>query len=1119
MREAVLRLVDPAFTVEQQPGAYVQRLEAACHLLHRGIGQATGAQPSSSGPAAHKAASAAASPAPSAPGSISAGELCTLLLTDQEVLDVVLALHDIRAAQLCHLLSWPGLHALKLPPPSAALAQQLSQSQWSVPGSQLLSFVSALERDHDNSLKGDPLLRVWDSMHRAMLLVLAALQSLPIRPHPQHPDPAANTNTSNTTQLPPGYHRCSACLLLSLRLALSLAEHSVEQRLTKDLCLARLHTTLPGLLLGLSTSVTMMRAAGHPEAQAQRVQFVRCMLHLGPLVNCFVYGDITHFGQDVVAQLEDKVTTSCPDQLARLLASSPVVTGWPGPLPAKPSPLYSSTAEDSPGLGRKSGRCSSNRADPAAVNAYAHLAQALCAMLGRQEEELDITCQAEVLGKVLALAGLHATLPELLLGLSTAVTVMQAAGHPEAQAQRVQFVRCLLDLMLVIGAFSGDGKLAMGMDITPQSRESLSSCPWVSARGSQAVPVPASDFQQHVDGTKQELVATAFAVVREQRSRFLPPEHAKGLAVVYAHDWDKQPSDEDFLERQAIVKAWYCMEATLINGQWVPALLDHHKLSAQQSAFVDTTKLWRYLAGQPITKADISEYIKLAELALVMTPGSVEEERMFSAMAYLKDDTRNRLQECHLNKEVSNLAKSATYPLVREVYCIRYMLDLLIAVSAPSHPAAVATLGPSPPSPISSSLLSVILSVLPRSLVMSQACVIAVRLAVTTRSFTCPDSLPTRIRDFYIQLYATLQKMVQLWPDQRCRPAMLRVFARSAVTGAHAYMTLALLLDGAADHGSEPRSLPALTRTPELEQTFSHMVTCVCHIWILLLAPRKNNAPSGKEKVLYQRPSTQQLAPLALDLVRGMEGMLQMTQQHWRTFQTVVIKQIGTQTFSSFGACKTLLDLFGRVIEVLAEPAAVGPAALAAKPASWLPCGNSLVEGWCTRLLERVCQLLCITSPGLEGSLDHARLQGCQVLANSHVFLLQGRQQAPSSMSPEAERLLACLTLVLTVALPLDTWLAVAPSLPAAEVKVIEQASAIHDSLTSMEAEQVWSWQALAAGTPAEASLASVLQSAVNRLQLPHLVAPAPLGWQPGRLTLDRGRGPPELMRLCFPAI
>ncbi|KAL6764152.1 hypothetical protein V8C86DRAFT_1677725 [Haematococcus lacustris] len=244
MREDVLRLAGSVYTVEQQPGAYVQSLEAACNLLHRGFEQATaaqaasslltpqamGAQPSSSGPAAHKADSAAASSTPSAPGSISAGELCTLLLTDQEVLDVVLALHDIRAAQLCHLLSWPGSHALKLPPPSEALAKQLSQSQWSVPGSQLLAFVSALERDHKNSLEGDPLLRVWDSMHRAMLLVLAALQSLPIRPHPQHPDPAAITHTSATTQLPPGYHRCSACLLLSLRLAICLAQHCVDQR-------------------------------------------------------------------------------------------------------------------------------------------------------------------------------------------------------------------------------------------------------------------------------------------------------------------------------------------------------------------------------------------------------------------------------------------------------------------------------------------------------------------------------------------------------------------------------------------------------------------------------------------------------------------------------------------------------------------------------------------------------------------------------------------------------------------------------------------------------------------------------------------------------------------------
>ncbi|KAJ9525457.1 hypothetical protein QJQ45_003138 [Haematococcus lacustris] len=161
----------------------------------------------------------------------------------------------------------------------------------------------------------------------------------------------------------------------------------------------------------------------------------------------------------------------------------------------------------------------------------------------------------------------------------------------------------------------------------------------IPPKGRRAALVPACDFQQHVDSAKQELAATADAV----------------------------PSDEDFLERLAIVKARYCMDATLADGQLAPALLDQLKLSAQQSTFVEvmrcqaehrvelssaaanpakeTTKLWRYLAGQPITKADILEYIKLAELALVMTPGSVEEERMFSAMAYLKDDTRNRLQQ------------------------------------------------------------------------------------------------------------------------------------------------------------------------------------------------------------------------------------------------------------------------------------------------------------------------------------------------------------------------------------------------------------------------------------------------------------------------------------------
>ncbi|KAJ9526297.1 hypothetical protein QJQ45_009792 [Haematococcus lacustris] len=207
----------------------------------------------------------------------------------------------------------------------------------------------------------------------------------------------------------------------------------------------------------------------------------------------------------------------------------------------------------------------------------------------------------------------------------------------------------------------------------------------IPPKGRRAALVPASDFQQHVDSAKQELASTADAV----------------------------PSDEDFLERLAIVKARYCMDATLANGQLAPALLDQQNLSAQQAAFVEvmrcqaehrvelssaaanpakeTTKLWRYLAGQPITKADILEYIKLAELALVMTPGSVEEERM----SYLKDDTHNRLQEFHLNVCArvfsSNQSDLDTFPDERAIS--KWLDNAAVQAAAPlyevSPPAAL----------------------------------------------------------------------------------------------------------------------------------------------------------------------------------------------------------------------------------------------------------------------------------------------------------------------------------------------------------------------------------------------------------------------------------------------
>jgi len=56
-----------------------------------------------------------------------------------------------------------------------------------------------------------------------------------------------------------------------------------------------------------------------------------------------------------------------------------------------------------------------------------------------------------------------------------------------------------------------------------------------------------------------------------------------------------------------------------------------------------TTQVWRRLTGSDFLTSQLSEFIKLAEWGLVMSPGSVEDERVFSSMKFLKDSLRNKL--------------------------------------------------------------------------------------------------------------------------------------------------------------------------------------------------------------------------------------------------------------------------------------------------------------------------------------------------------------------------------------------------------------------------------------------------------------------------------------------
>jgi hypothetical protein len=69
---------------------------------------------------------------------------------------------------------------------------------------------------------------------------------------------------------------------------------------------------------------------------------------------------------------------------------------------------------------------------------------------------------------------------------------------------------------------------------------------------------------------------------------------------------------------------------------------------AQEREVGPTTLFWQKLT-EGARAERISEYAKLAELAFVIVPGSVEDARTFSSMNYIKNKHRNRLQEKHLN--------------------------------------------------------------------------------------------------------------------------------------------------------------------------------------------------------------------------------------------------------------------------------------------------------------------------------------------------------------------------------------------------------------------------------------------------------------------------------------
>ncbi len=98
------------------------------------------------------------------------------------------------------------------------------------------------------------------------------------------------------------------------------------------------------------------------------------------------------------------------------------------------------------------------------------------------------------------------------------------------------------------------------------------------------------------------------------------------------------------------------------------------------------TRMWLKIQFSPLLVLKLSEYIKVVEITIVQILGSVEDERTFSNLAFMKSKLHNKLTT-HFNLyvrmfthnfyNVSNFPYDASIATWKEV-CIRYHVNSLV---------------------------------------------------------------------------------------------------------------------------------------------------------------------------------------------------------------------------------------------------------------------------------------------------------------------------------------------------------------------------------------------------------------------------------------------------------
>ena len=175
-------------------------------------------------------------------------------------------------------------------------------------------------------------------------------------------------------------------------------------------------------------------------------------------------------------------------------------------------------------------------------------------------------------------------------------------------------------------------------------------------------------FGEIVQKILTESAVAASTLIKELDNRFLSQNLMQAMGILYPQYWLQGDCEESFSKHIRVLMDHYGRGRILGKDDetiLVPALIDRELLLSQQGLFKLTmlsnaraameppfdcnplTRLWKGLDAATCLTHHFSEYMKLAEMAIVHVLGSVEDERVFSSVAFLKSKVRNSL-ETHL---------------------------------------------------------------------------------------------------------------------------------------------------------------------------------------------------------------------------------------------------------------------------------------------------------------------------------------------------------------------------------------------------------------------------------------------------------------------------------------